>query len=103
MPLGYAVASATAALTILVSSTAINLDQPTDDEATAAYRAIPAVSAAGGKQQQTMLVDTCAPAKGRPGVECQVQLRLTPQGRGQMIQTYFARGPDSAWVAEVMR
>ena len=87
----------------LASATALLLDQPSDAEATAAMRATPAIAAKqAGRQQQTTHINNCVPAVGRPGVTCTASVKDTPQARASQVRIYFARGPDSAWVAEVM-
>ncbi len=84
----------------LCTGASAQLDRPTDAEATAAYRAIPAVAAASkGRQQQTVHVGLCRPGKGRPGVVCQARIKASPQAVARSVTMQFARGPDSAWVA----
>ena len=83
----------------LASATALLLDQPSDAEATAAMRAIPALAA---KQQQTAHINICVPAVGRPGVTCTATVKDTPQAQASPVRIYFARGPDSAWIAEIL-
>jgi hypothetical protein len=78
------------------------LDVPSDAEATAAYRDIPAVRAAApGKQMQDARVMSCAPAVGRPGVMCRTDIKAWPQAPGKAQTIHFARGPDSAWIADI--
>ncbi|WP_454817978.1 hypothetical protein [Labrys neptuniae] len=74
----------------LASATALLLDQPSDAEATAA------------KQQRTAHINTCVPAVGRPGVTCTATVKDTPQAQASPVRIYFARGPDSAWIAEIL-
>ncbi|CAM5770869.1 hypothetical protein LMIY3S_03317 [Labrys miyagiensis] len=86
-PAGYAMAG-------------IFLDQPSDAEATAAYRAIPAVAQDNPQsQQQTAAIKSCKAAKGEPGVICTASVRKAPAAPEQVVTIHFARGPDSAWVA----
>lgn len=88
----------------IAAGATVRLDQPTDAEATAAYRAIPAVAATSeGKQRQIVHITSCRPGKGHPGVVCQAQIKAEPQTRAQALTIQFARGPDSAWVAVVER
>ena len=75
------------------------LDQPSNAEATAAYRAIAADSAAS--QVQTAAIKSCKAAIGQPGVFCTASVKKTPTAPPHDITIHFARGPDSAWVATV--
>jgi hypothetical protein len=76
------------------------LDHPSDAEATAAYRAIPAIAAASpGKQHQSVHIILCRPGKGRPGVTCRAKIKTAPKANASDATIQFARGPDSAWVA----
>ena len=81
-------------------NSAINLDIPSDAQATAAYRAVPAVAAKGSQdQQQTVKVKSCKPAVGKPGVNCEVTARPDPSAQPKDVAIHFERGPDAAWVA----
>jgi len=78
------------------------LDQPSNAEATAAYRAIPAIAADNTpSQMQTAAIKSCKAAVGQPGVLCTTSVKKTPSAPPQDITIHFARGPDSAWVATV--
>ena len=78
------------------------LDTPDDAQATAAYRAILAVAARnGGQQEQMARVKFCSPGAGRPGVVCAVAIKTSATTAERGLTIYFSRGPDSAWVAEI--
>lgn len=90
-----------AALPILAfAGVASALDKPSDAEATAAYR--PIARSQGDSRQETLTVrvKSCARPAGRPGVLCVTAVRRTPDTQEREVTVYFARGPDSAWVAE---
>jgi hypothetical protein len=83
----------------VASSPATALDQPTNPEATAAYRAIPAVAQAGGQSQDdTVDVKSCQAANGQPGVICKISMKKAAGAPAQDVTVHFSRGPDSAWV-----
>ena len=85
---------------LIADSSAITLDQPTNVEATAAYRAIPAVAQASGPTQElTAEIKSCKVAEGRPGVICRADVKKAPSVAPLSLTIYFARGPDSAWIA----
>jgi len=82
------------------AAAAVFLDQPSNAEATAAYRAIPAIAQDSAQsQQQTVAIITCKAATGEPGVICSTSVRKTPAASAEIVTIHFARGPDSAWVA----
>lgn len=79
---------------------AVFLDQPSDAEATAAYRAIPAVAQGNAQSQhETATIKSCKAATGAPGVICSTSVKKTPTASAEVVTIHFARGPDSAWVA----
>jgi hypothetical protein len=84
----------------VADSSAGTLDMPDDAQATAAYRAVPAVAQkAGADQRQTVHVGACKPAAGKPGIDCKVAVKNEPSAAPQDIAIHFERGPDAAWVA----
>lgn len=87
----------------LASTASPLLDQPGDAEATAAVRAMNAMATGHrGRQEQIVHIETCRPAVGRPGVLCEATVKQTAQERASRLDIHFARGPDSAWVADVI-
>ena len=84
----------------IADSSAMTLDEPNNVEATAAYRAIPAVGHEGASsQQQTAEIKSCKAATGQPGVICETAVEKTASAPSQVVTIHFARGPDSAWIA----
>ncbi|GLS18600.1 hypothetical protein GCM10007874_16170 [Labrys miyagiensis] len=89
-----------AAAPIGSAAAAVFLDQPSDAEATAAYRAIPAVAQGNAQSQhETATIKSCKAATGAPGVICSTSVKKTPTASAEVVTIHFARGPDSAWVA----
>lgn len=76
------------------------LDEPSDAEATAAYRPIARSQGDSGQEALTLRIKSCARPAGRPGVLCVTAVRPGPDAPEHEVTVYFARGPDSAWVAE---
>lgn len=82
------------------ATAAVFLDQPSNAEATAAYRAVPAVAQGSAQsQQQTVAIISCKAATGEPGVICSTSVKKTPAALAEIVTIHFARGPVSAWVA----